>query len=530
MAMEYAAAEARHAVPAPGFHFKLINEPGFNDRASDTGLGQLSACAVDLRQAQTERDIALLEARQANEARARFMQEAPRQFRTPVRALLKLARAMEVDPPRGQATGITTMRRLAEHLLALVETVTEAAESPENEASYISNEALGALLDRLGKASASAAAQKGLNFRILHQGHAPGAVWPVDGTRLGALLETLLDNAVRYTACGEVSLGLELTDTHASIHVIDTGHGARNADFAPLLPDEAWVEDIGISRGVGLIRARALADQLGCTIRVASTSAQGTHLSVDLPGARSATDSTSSAADGTFKANAHMARLNETMRSLARAHAEANNALQQAHIDGLMRLVAAAELKDDDTGAHIVRMGFFSAIIARSYGMDSGYCNALLHASRMHDVGKIGIPDNILQKQGRLTPDEWEIMRRHPEIGATLLRGANNPLYDMAAEIALSHHEKFDGSGYPNGLRGADIPLAARIVALADFFDAVTMHRCYRAAMNDDTAFTLILEGSGKHFDPAVVDAFFRALPALLQARSQINTGHPVTL
>jgi putative two-component system response regulator len=170
-------------------------------------------------------------------------------------------------------------------------------------------------------------------------------------------------------------------------------------------------------------------------------------------------------------------------------------------------------------------MGEFSALVARALGCDQRYCDLIQLASQMHDLGKIGIPDAILQKPGKLTESEWAVMRTHPEIGARLLQGSDDELFQLAAEVALTHHEKFDGSGYPRGLRSRDIPLSGRIVAIADFFDAVTMDRCYRPAMHDDEAFALLRSGSGAHFDPDVVEAFFRAREAIIAARARARCG-----
>jgi putative two-component system response regulator len=197
--------------------------------------------------------------------------------------------------------------------------------------------------------------------------------------------------------------------------------------------------------------------------------------------------------------------------------------LESSHLDTIRRLATAAEFKDDDTGVHIVRMSRFSSIIARAYGQDEKYCHLLEQASPMHDIGKIGIPDSILKKPGKLTEQEWECMRKHPEYGAKILSGSDVPVLQMAEEVALSHHEKFDGSGYPSGLKGEQIPLSGRIVALADFFDAITMDRCYRSAFSDEKALAMIKENNGTHFDPDVVSAFFSVSHEIIRERDKIN-------
>lgn len=211
-------------------------------------------------------------------------------------------------------------------------------------------------------------------------------------------------------------------------------------------------------------------------------------------------------------------------------------AIDHAHRETLRRLALAAAFKDDDTGVHIARMARYCSLIGEGYGMDLAFCGLIEQAAPMHDVGKIGIPDHILQKPGKLTTDEWQIMRRHPEYGARILGGTAVPLLDLAAEIAQAHHEKFDGSGYPAGLQGERIPISARIATLADFFDALTMDRCYRPAFSDSEALHLISQGNGTYFDPAVVAAFERMLERIIDARERINrdgggpTSNSVTL
>lgn len=181
----------------------------------------------------------------------------------------------------------------------------------------------------------------------------------------------------------------------------------------------------------------------------------------------------------------------------------------------------AAEYKDNETGAHVIRMSHFSRIVALAMGLNEDHADMLLHAAPMHDVGKIGIPDSILCKPGRLTEEEWVIMRQHTVIGAQIIGDHHTGLLRLAATIALNHHEKWDGSGYPNGLSGEDIPLEARIVAIADVFDALTSIRPYKRAWSVEEAVDLIRSESGRHFDPQVVEAFMGSLPEILQVRDR---------
>jgi len=182
---------------------------------------------------------------------------------------------------------------------------------------------------------------------------------------------------------------------------------------------------------------------------------------------------------------------------------------KRASLETIHRLSRAAEYKDEDTGAHIVRMSHYSAAIAEKMGLKEKAVESILYAAPLHDIGKIGIPDRILLKPGKLDPDEWEIMKQHAAIGAGILKNSDSPEIRLAEVIASTHHEKWDGSGYPQGLAGDRIPLAGRIVAIADVFDALTSKRPYKPAFTSDKAFGIILEGQGRHFDPKVVDAFF---------------------
>jgi response regulator RpfG family c-di-GMP phosphodiesterase len=198
-----------------------------------------------------------------------------------------------------------------------------------------------------------------------------------------------------------------------------------------------------------------------------------------------------------------------------------NAQLLEGSRDTVMRLARAAEYRDGDTGEHVERMSSYAQHIARQMGLAPEDQALLKLAAPMHDVGKIGIRDSILLKQGRLTPDEWLVMRQHPTIGAQILGGSRSKLLQMAEEIALSHHEKWDGSGYPGGLNGENIPLTGRIVALADVFDALTTPRVYKDAWGVEEAVAHIRRESGGHFDPKVVEAFEKCLDALLAVRER---------
>lgn len=195
--------------------------------------------------------------------------------------------------------------------------------------------------------------------------------------------------------------------------------------------------------------------------------------------------------------------------------------LQRTQLEVVQRLGKAAEYRDEETGNHILRMSYSSEIIARSLGWGQDQCDLILNASPMHDIGKIGIPDAILLKPGKFEPDEWEVMKTHTTIGGRLLEGESSALMRLAREIALSHHERWDGSGYPRGIQADAIPMSGRIVAIADVFDALTSSRPYKKAWPIDAAIDYIRENSGKHFDPLVVEAFMDNATAIVALRDR---------
>ena len=199
-------------------------------------------------------------------------------------------------------------------------------------------------------------------------------------------------------------------------------------------------------------------------------------------------------------------------RSLETKVLERTQALNDAQIEMLQRLAAAAEVRDDETGQHTVRVGAFAGRLARELGLPAVEAELIRRTAPLHDVGKIGVPDGILLKPGRLTHDEFETMKKHTVIGARILSGGHSELLHVAERIALSHHERWDGGGYPHGLVGAAIPLEARVVAVVDFFDALTHDRPYRSAVPVPEVLDMVRAGRGSHFDPAVADAFLALL------------------
>ena len=195
--------------------------------------------------------------------------------------------------------------------------------------------------------------------------------------------------------------------------------------------------------------------------------------------------------------------------------------LKETRLQIVQRLGLAAEYKDNETGLHVIRMSHYARLLGLAAGMHAAEAEDLLHAAPMHDVGKIGIPDRILQKPGPLDPDEWAIMQTHPTIGGDIIGEHAHGMLAMAREIALAHHEKWDGSGYPLGLAGTAIPLSARIVAVADVFDALTSARPYKDAWSVERAVALLLEQRGKHFEPRLVDLFVTQMAAIGEIRER---------
>ena len=195
----------------------------------------------------------------------------------------------------------------------------------------------------------------------------------------------------------------------------------------------------------------------------------------------------------------------------------------------VLRLCKAAEYRDPETGAHILRMAHFSRLIARKLGLSVDQQELLLEAAPLHDIGKVGIADPILLKPARLNAAEFEIMKQHAIFGYELLKGSSSKVLQAGAEIAKGHHEKFDGSGYPHGLKGTDIPLFSRIVAVADVFDALTSERPYKKAWELEAAVDFLTAGAGTHFDPDCVRAFLEAWEDVLEIRQRYQEDADVT-
>ncbi|ELX10951.1 response regulator receiver modulated metal dependent phosphohydrolase [Janthinobacterium sp. HH01] len=195
--------------------------------------------------------------------------------------------------------------------------------------------------------------------------------------------------------------------------------------------------------------------------------------------------------------------------------------LARTRLEIVQRLGLAAEYKDNETGLHVIRMSHYSRILGRAAGLSEAEADDLLHAAPMHDVGKIGIPDSILRKPGPLDEDEWKVMQSHATIGGNIIGQHARGMLAMAHQVAITHHEKWDGSGYPNGLSGREIPLVGRIVAIADVFDALTSARPYKPEWPIAQAVEYLEQQRGKHFDADLVDLFLKQMPALLEVKQR---------
>lgn len=214
----------------------------------------------------------------------------------------------------------------------------------------------------------------------------------------------------------------------------------------------------------------------------------------------------------------HLALYDQT-RELERMVNQRTQELLTTRQQIIRRLGRAAEFKDNETGNHVLRMSHYARLIAEAHGMGQAAAGVIFNTAPMHDIGKIGIPDAILLKPGKLDAAEWKVMHQHPIMGAEIIGKHDNELLESARIIALSHHEKWDGSGYPQGLKGEDIPLEGRIVAIADVFDALVSVRPYKAAYSVEYSLSLMENDTGRHFDPELMKAFKIALPEILRVK-----------
>jgi len=220
------------------------------------------------------------------------------------------------------------------------------------------------------------------------------------------------------------------------------------------------------------------------------------------------------------RVKAHLALYNQQLGLEEKVRVRTNE-LKETRLQVIQRLSRAAEFRDNETGMHVMRMSKISQLLGLKCGMSEAEAELLLNASPMHDVGKIGIPDHILLKPEKLDADEWRTMQHHVEYGVEIIGIHDSDILSMARVIALTHHEKWDGSGYPNGLSGEDIPLVGRIVAIADVFDALISKRHYKNAWTMDKALGYLQEQKNKHFEASLVDKFLEIIPEISQINSE---------
>jgi putative two-component system response regulator len=214
----------------------------------------------------------------------------------------------------------------------------------------------------------------------------------------------------------------------------------------------------------------------------------------------------------------HLSQYSERLEQQVRVRTEE---LERSRQEAIHCLARAGEYRDDDTGHHVTRVGRYSRLIAAELGLPQDQIELLEQAAQLHDVGKIGVPDAILHKPGKLDPREFHRLKSHTSIGLQIMGSTHSPVLRLAAMIAASHHEKWDGTGYPLGLAGTAIPLEGRIVAVADVFDALSSERPYKPAFPIEQCMTILAEGRGRHFDPSVLDAFFRRQDEVLRIRQE---------
>ncbi len=219
----------------------------------------------------------------------------------------------------------------------------------------------------------------------------------------------------------------------------------------------------------------------------------------------------------------HRQFIEDRAKWLEKRIAEATNEIQSREKETLLRLAKAGEYRDEGTGNHVLRMAKYAGLIARTLGLPQAECETIEIAAPMHDIGKIGMPDAILRMPGKLDPDEWRIMQTHALVGYEILKDSPSKYLHTGAIIALGHHEKYDGTGYPEGLRNEEIPLAARIVAVADVFDALVTERPYKHMWSVEEVRSYLKDQRGKHFDPLCLDAFLSRMDEVLSAHHALR-------
>ncbi|MES2886084.1 MAG: HD domain-containing phosphohydrolase [Pseudomonadota bacterium] len=228
-----------------------------------------------------------------------------------------------------------------------------------------------------------------------------------------------------------------------------------------------------------------------------------------------------------LRLHAHERRLDGLVRQRTAALEAKTIELEATRLQVIHQLGRAAEYKDDDTGTHVIRMSHYSRLLAEAAGLPNDRVDLIFKASPMHDIGKLGIPDSILKKPGKLTDEEFGVMKKHPAIGAGIIGNQKSELLDCARVVALTHHEKWNGKGYPRQRAGEDIPIEGRIVAIADVFDALTSERPYKQAWTVEKTIAVMQQDTGSHFDPNLMPLFIERLPEMLAVKAHYSEKLP---
>ncbi len=358
-----------------------------------------------------------------------------------------------------------------------------------------SERSLDALLDRIVREAMNLTYAEGGSLYVVEEDRLQFAVTRNDPLNMYA--RPIEDESVDHT--------LPISADSISGFVAKTGEMVQISDAYDLPDDAPYAFDPGFDEEHGY-RTESL---IGVPLHVRNEDVLGVLLLVN-------------ARDGNGNVTAFPEEKTQLIRSLASQagvalrNAQLNKELKDSYLDSIQRLSLAAEYKDPDTADHIRRMSHYSRRLVRELGWNEERADRMLYASPMHDIGKIGVPDRILQKKGSLTDEEFEQIKEHTTIGHRILSGSDSEIMKLSAEIALTHHEKWDGTGYPEGLSGDEIPLPGRVVAIADVFDALTSARPYKDTFSVEKSIDIIRGDSGYHFDPEVVDAFNACLEDLL--------------
>jgi HD-GYP domain-containing protein (c-di-GMP phosphodiesterase class II) len=363
---------------------------------------------------------------------------------------------------------------------------------------------LDTLLDRIVREAMNLTRAEGGSLYIVEE----------DQLRFAVMRNDVLDLHSTSPGTSDEPVTLPVSSSSISGYVAQTGD-VINIDDAYDLPDDSpYTFDASFDEEHNY-RTKSL---LGLPLHINNENVLGVLLLVN---ARDAGDDVTSFPEEKTR----MIRSLASQAGVAIHNAQLNEELKESYLESIQRLSLAAEYKDPDTADHIQRMSHYSRRIVKEIGWSDDRAERMLYASPMHDIGKIGVPDQVLQKPGSLTDEEYEQMKGHTVIGHRILSGSDNDIMELSARIALTHHEKWDGTGYPEGLSGEEIPIEGRVVAIADVFDALTTERPYKEPFSVEKSLDIIHDDRGSHFDPELVDVFDRCLDDILDIRDRFDDG-----